>query len=202
MGQGNLFGVSEPTVERVEAPVVYLPKVESLMGYSVDQLAAELPLRCYTAHMYGKSFPVPRLECWIGPPGLHYAFGGRVLEPGSWTPLVTEIKARVEALSGAVYHSCFVNLYRSGDDTIAYHSDDEAWMGEPIASVSFGVARKFTLKHKRTTETRSFKLGQGDLLIMLPGCQAEWVHTVPREAYCQVGSRINLTFRPVKDGAR
>lgn len=37
--------------------------------------------------------------------------------------------------------------------------------------------------------------GTGSLLIMLPGCQEEWVHAVPKTAR-PVGDRINWTFRP------
>ncbi|CAG8885606.1 unnamed protein product [Penicillium egyptiacum] len=48
------------------------------------------------------------------------------------------------------YNFCLVNYYASGDDSIAYHSDDERFLGsEPnIASLSLGGERDFLMKHK------------------------------------------------------
>ncbi|KAG0159646.1 hypothetical protein PDIDSM_7169 [Penicillium digitatum] len=48
------------------------------------------------------------------------------------------------------YNFCLVNYYASGDDSIAFHSDDERFLGpDPnIASLSLGGERDFLMKHK------------------------------------------------------
>ena len=48
------------------------------------------------------------------------------------------------------YNFCLVNYYSSGDDSIAFHSDDERFLGpEPnIASLSLGGERDFLMKPK------------------------------------------------------
>ncbi|KAJ5960711.1 Oxoglutarate/iron-dependent dioxygenase [Penicillium vulpinum] len=48
------------------------------------------------------------------------------------------------------YNFCLVNYYANGDDSIAFHSDDERFLGpEPnIASLSLGGERDFLMKHK------------------------------------------------------
>ncbi|KAK4871115.1 hypothetical protein LT330_000352 [Penicillium expansum] len=48
------------------------------------------------------------------------------------------------------YNFCLVNYYASGDDSIAFHSDDERFLGpDPnIASLSLGSERDFLMKHK------------------------------------------------------
>ncbi|KAJ5384208.1 Oxoglutarate/iron-dependent dioxygenase [Penicillium concentricum] len=48
------------------------------------------------------------------------------------------------------YNFCLVNYYASGEDSIAFHSDDERFLGpEPnIASLSLGGERDFLMKHK------------------------------------------------------
>ncbi|KAJ5163873.1 uncharacterized protein N7500_005703 [Penicillium coprophilum] len=48
------------------------------------------------------------------------------------------------------YNFCLVNYYASGDDSIAFHSDDERFLGpDPnIASISLGGQRDFLMKHK------------------------------------------------------
>lgn len=60
------------------------------------------------------------------------------------------LRQRVEAATGATYNFCLVNYYASGDDSIAFHSDDERFLGvEPnIASLSLGGEREFQMKHK------------------------------------------------------
>lgn len=64
------------------------------------------------------------------------------------------LRQRVEAATGATYNCCLVNYYASGDDSIAFHSDDERFLGtEPnIASLSLGGEREFQMKHKPLVE--------------------------------------------------
>jgi alkylated DNA repair dioxygenase AlkB len=62
---------------------------------------------------------------------------------------VHEVKAAVEQLAGCTFNSCLLNHYRSGDDNISWHSDNEPLYGQQpvIASVSFGDTRDFVLRH-------------------------------------------------------
>jgi alkylated DNA repair dioxygenase AlkB len=62
---------------------------------------------------------------------------------------VHEVKAAVEQLAGCSFNSCLLNHYRSGDDNISWHSDNEPLYGQQpvIASVSFGDTRDFVLRH-------------------------------------------------------
>jgi alkylated DNA repair dioxygenase AlkB len=139
--------------------------------------------------------PVPRLESWHGT--RPYAFGGRVWEPQPWPTLLLSLLFAVEGATGAKYDSCFANLYRDGQDSIAWHSDDDDWIREPIASVTFGAARRFAMRHKATRVKQAWLLGDGDLFVMRPGTQAAWEHSVPKTDE-KVGQRLNLTFRGTK----
>ncbi|KAJ5773698.1 hypothetical protein N7457_008594 [Penicillium paradoxum] len=65
------------------------------------------------------------------------------------------LRKQVEAANAAAgtdtsYNFCLVNYYASGEDSIAFHSDDERFLGpEPnIASLSLGGERDFLMKHK------------------------------------------------------
>lgn len=62
---------------------------------------------------------------------------------------VLEVKAAVEQLAGCAFNSCLLNHYRSGDDHMSWHSDNEPLYGQQpvIASVSFGDTRDFVLRH-------------------------------------------------------
>lgn len=105
--------------------------------FSMEALVAELPLHQNKATLYGKTFDAPRLECWFG--DRNYQFGGRIETPAPWTPLAVKLREVVEKASGEAFDSCFVNYYRDGSDHIAWHSDDDDWIGPVIASVSFGA---------------------------------------------------------------
>ncbi|KAL2844557.1 hypothetical protein BJY01DRAFT_263852 [Aspergillus pseudoustus] len=115
---------------------------------------------------------------------------------------------------GSTYNFCLVNYYASGADSIAYHSDDERFLGaDPsIASISLGAERDFLMRRKPSddigtsasgasvskSQPLKFALAGGDMLVMRGGTQANWLHSVPKrkggEAPGGTG-RINITFR-------
>lgn len=99
-----------------------------------------------------------------------------------------------------LYNYCLLNHYRSGEDRMGYHADDEGSLDArvPIASVSLGVARHFDVRPRGGDGPRPraarLALGDGDLLLMLPPMQRHYEHAVPAEPRV-AGERINLTFR-------
>ena len=90
-----------------------------------------------------------------------------------------------------------MNYYKSGNDSVSWHSDDEEELGEfpIIGSLSFGGLRRFRLRNKQNKKlTHTFDLGNGSLLIMKGATQKLWEHEVPKTKK-KVSGRINLTFR-------
>ncbi|CAI7649594.1 unnamed protein product [Penicillium discolor] len=69
----------------------------------------------------------------------------RQVEAANATENPTNVDAKIPG-----YNFCLVNYYASGEDSIAFHSDDERFLGpEPnIASLSLGGERDFLMKHK------------------------------------------------------
>jgi alkylated DNA repair dioxygenase AlkB len=92
-----------------------------------------------------------------------------------------------------------LNRYRSGNDSISWHTDAEKELGinPVIASVNFGATRKFQLRHINTKEKLEIELTHGSLLIMQGELQHFWQHQVPKTSKV-VNERINLTFRVIK----
>jgi alkylated DNA repair dioxygenase AlkB len=167
-------------------------------------LARETPWRQERIAVYGREVLQPRLTAWYGDPGARYAYSGLALEPLPWTPLLADLKARVETASGARFDSLLLNLYRDGRDCVSWHSDAEPELGRNpvIASLSLGAARRFQLRSRPPLPParRELALRHGDLLLMRGATQHEWAHQVPRTAR-PVGPRINLTFRLVRRSA-
>ncbi|MEI6063784.1 MAG: alpha-ketoglutarate-dependent dioxygenase AlkB, partial [Pseudanabaena sp. ELA748] len=100
---------------------------------------------------------------------------------------------------GAKFNSVLLNLYRNGSDSMSWHSDDENELGEnpTIASLSFGDARSFRLKHKFQKDLKlNIQLTHGSLLIMAGKTQHYWQHQIPKTRTSSK-PRINLTFRKI-----
>lgn len=150
--------------------------------------------------MFGKRMKVPRLTAWYGDKGASYSYSGIKLEPLPWTPILVDIKARIEGRTSTQYNSVLLNFYRDGTDSMGWHSDDEPELGKnpSIASVSFGEVRKFHFRHKlKKIDTVKLELGHGSLLLMKGATQHHWQHQLPKSKRV-MGPRINLTFREVK----
>jgi len=137
----------------------------------------------------------PRLTASYGDEGLTYRYSGTVNVARAWTPTLREIKQKIEAVRGE-YNYCLLNRYRTGQDSIEMHADDEPEMGNVIGSLSLGATRSFRIRHNKTKETRSFQAGHGTLIIMAGTMQTFWKHEVPKTTE-NVGERINLTFRKI-----
>lgn len=124
-------------------------------------------------------------------------------------PQSLEVLRKVtEAATKERYNFCLVNYYASGADSVAYHSDDERFLGQnpAIASLSLGAKRDFMLKHKPDpksgkqppgAEVLKIPLGSGDLVLMRGRTQSHWLHAIPKRAGAakEDGGRINITFR-------
>ena len=150
-------------------------------------------------NMYGKKINFPRLTSWYGDSDKPYSFSGITLQPHPWNTEILEIKLKIEPIANVTFNSVLLNLYRSGNDSISWHTDAEPELGKNpvIASVNFGETRKFQLKHIKTGERREIELEHGSLLIMQGELQHFWQHQVPKTSKV-IGERINLTFRVIK----
>jgi alkylated DNA repair dioxygenase AlkB len=94
-----------------------------------------------------------------------------------------------------VFDSAGFNLYRDGQDSVAWHGDRiSKEIEEPIvALVSLGEPRKFLLRPRGGGKSRAFHLGGGDLLVTGGRTQRAWEHSVPKVA--QAGPRVSVAYR-------
>ena len=116
---------------------------------------------------------------------------GEPLQP----PILEEIRLVLSERYGREFDSVGFNLYRDGNDSVAWHGDRIAKeIEDPIvALVSLGEPRKFLLRPKGGGTSRTFLLGRGDLLVTGGKTQRTWDHSVPKVK--QAGPRISLAYR-------
>ena len=166
------------------------------------QLLAEQPWPDNSYEVFGRRFTLPRRQTWHADEGIVYSYSNNLLQTLPWTPALLSLRQLVEAATGAVFNAVLVNLYRNGEDSVGWHSDDETELGEEpvIASLSLGAARYFDYQETAGAgagepKQGSVLLAAGSLLLMLPPFQQRWQHSVPP---CdEPEGRINLTFRYV-----
>ena len=165
-----------------------------------SSLMVGTPWRNDKITVFGKTYDQPRLTAWYGEEGKSYSYSGIVMHPIPFTKLLSEIKAKVESKTGERFNSCLLNLYRDGQDSNGWHSDDEKELGKDpvIASLSLGQTRMFHLRHKKDkTLKHKIELKTGSLLLMRGTTQHFWQHQLPKTKR-KIDPRINLTFRSIQ----
>lgn len=87
------------------------------------------------------------------------------------------------------------NLYRDGDDSVAWHGDriGRRHADTVVAIVSLGSPRRFLLRPDGGGSSISYDLRSGDLIVLGGTCQKTWEHCVPKRAHA--GPRISVMFR-------
>jgi alkylated DNA repair dioxygenase AlkB len=136
---------------------------------------------------------------WYAEDAFEYTYSKRTRSALKFTNDLLFLKNLVEEKTAETYNSCLLNLYHSGEEGMAYHSDGEKDLKEngAIASLSFGAKRKFSFKHKITKERVDFNLEPGSLLVMKGETQKNWLHRLPPTKLVKT-PRINLTFRSIE----
>ncbi|VTS04062.1 alpha-ketoglutarate-dependent dioxygenase AlkB family protein [Tuwongella immobilis] len=148
---------------------------------------------------FGK--PIPRLTAWYGDAGVTYRYSGIQHNPEHWTQPLIQLRDAISENGSAdgldaSFNSVLLNRYRNGQDSVAFHADNEPELGQNpiIASLSLGAVRRFRLRHVSTRETMTMNLTSGSLLWMFGTLQHHWEHALPK-TNLSVGERVNLTFR-------
>ena len=192
--QGDLFAQGQPTVN-TSAAVEHLEldarswielAPRWLLGGDelLEQLAADLRWTRAERPMYGRMVEEPRLGAHLRP-------------RSAGVPAVLDhMTAALGDRYRCRFNSVWVNYYRGGQDSVAWHSDRIGIdpVNAVVAIVSLGGPRRFLLRGRASGgRSRSFTLASGDLLVMGGSCQQDWEHSIPKVA--SAPPRMSVTFR-------
>ena len=145
-----------------------------------DQVYGAAPWKAFERPMYDRVVDVPRLETRAWP----------------------ERPALLERMSRCLGHrysvglpSISANLYRDGDDSVAWHGDriGRVRADAIVAILSLGSTRTLLLRPEGGGESTAFAMHSGDLLVQGGTCQRSFQHCVPKRA--RAGPRISVMFR-------
>ncbi|RYM31446.1 alpha-ketoglutarate-dependent dioxygenase AlkB [Brumimicrobium glaciale] len=182
-GEVNYYG---PVINQEKAQV-YFEKLMENIEWENDK-----------AIIFGKTIITKRKVAWYGDKPFEYTYSKTTKSALPWTKELIELKEIIEKKSGETYNSCLLNLYHSGEEGMAWHSDGEKDLKKngAIASLSFGAERKFLFKHKASKQNVSVILEKGSLLVMKGTTQTNWLHRLPPTRKVKT-PRVNLTFRTI-----
>ncbi|NVK21051.1 MAG: alpha-ketoglutarate-dependent dioxygenase AlkB [Kangiellaceae bacterium] len=201
MLQINLLNTECDVIELADARLTYWPTLMQLNEANkfFHNLYESIHWQAETIRIAGIERLVPRLTAWYGDRGSSYVYSGIKHEPEVWNEPLLTIKAKIEQTIGVNFNSALCNLYRNGQDSVAWHADDEPELGESpvIASLSLGATRTFQLKHKTHKISHKIELTSGSLLVMQGAMQHHWLHQIPKQTSVNK-PRINITFRTIK----
>lgn len=167
-------------------------------AFYLNTLLETIEWRNDEAVIFGKLILTKRKVAWYGDQEFEYTYSNTTKKALPWTPALLKLKKVIEEKTGETFNSCLLNLYHSGEEGMAWHSDAEKDLKKngAIGSVSFGAERKFAFKHKETKETVSLILEHGSLLVMKDTTQTHWLHRLP-PTKATSKARVNLTFRTI-----
>ena len=160
-----------------------------------DALAATVPWRHGRRWMYDRMVDEPRLT---------HGYSGDEPLPH---PVLGEIRAALSQRYGHRFGGVFLNYYRDGHDSVAFHRDRELRELEEglVAIVTLGATRPFLFRprsggggagrgadqwRRRSIDVRP---GSGDLIVMRGRCHCDWEHGVPKVTVA--GPRISASTR-------
>lgn len=155
----------------------------------LDHLLTHVDWRAERRRMYDRVVDVPRLLRFYGED-----------EPLPH-PVLTQARDALGSHYAAELGEPFVTaglcLYRSGEDSVAWHGDrigrsrDEDTM---VAIVSLGSSRALALRPRDGGPSRRLALAHGDLVVMGGSCQRTWDHAIPKTSE-PVGPRVSIQYR-------
>lgn len=151
---------------------------ERLFELLVERLAWKASRR----RMYERTVDVPRLTATLD-------------ELDELPPILRAMAHAFADRYETRFPSVTAALYRDGSDSVAWHRDRDLRDADEglVVIVSLGQPRPFSIRPLGGGNSRTFRLGWGDLLVMGGSMQRTWEHAVPKVSHAE--PRMSLMFR-------
>src|SRR5690606_11487047 len=91
----------------------------------LDQLLKTIAWQNDVAILFGKKIITKRKVAWYGEKPFEYTYSNNTKYALPWTAELLELKSTIEQETGETFNSCLLNLYHSGEEGMAWHSDAE-----------------------------------------------------------------------------
>lgn len=163
-----------------------------------DRYFAELrtlPFYTPTLRIRGKEVKPKRLQLAYGDVNTNYSYSGTNVSANPWTPLMIELRDKVEKQMACTFNYVLLNCYVDGSNYISQHKDNESSLDAtfPITVISFGCKRKIEFKRPNVPST-FIDLEHGSLYSMGKHTNELFTHGIAPDPTIK-DMRISLTFR-------
>nr|WIL03823.1 alkylated DNA repair protein [Cedratvirus plubellavi] len=127
-----------------------------------------------------------------------YKYSGAFMASRPLTPFLADLLEQVNQSLQTNFNGILVNIYRSGEDYLSAHSDNEDALDKErrmVAGLAYGATRKFRIRNKETRKIiLDIEQEPGTLIVMEGDFQTEFLHEIPVQKRIKE-ERISLTFR-------
>jgi len=89
--------------------------------------------------VFGKTHPIPRLQCFIADEQINYTYSDTQLVGEPWPEVLDAMRKRLSQQLRIPFNALLVNLYRDGQDCMGWHSDDEKELGVCMVDIGGGT---------------------------------------------------------------
>jgi alkylated DNA repair dioxygenase AlkB len=153
-----------------------------------EELRATLPWEQRDRRMWEKTVTEPRLTAELA-------------DVARAPAALRAAAARLSTQYGVPYDYLWVNFYRDGRDSTAWHGDRISGRRDRsvVPVLTLGATRRFLIKPRIGGASHALWPDAGDLLVMGGACQRDWVHAVPK-APGAAGARISVNFQSSVQG--
>jgi alkylated DNA repair dioxygenase AlkB len=154
------------------------------------KLVQTVPWEAERRQMYERVVDVPRL--------LRFYDEHETLPDPVLADVRTRLSTHYRDELGENFTTVGMCYYRDGRDSVAWHGDTigrSKTEDTMVAILSFGEARRLSLRPRNGGSSLTFPLGHGDLIVMGGSCQRTWEHAILKTAR-PVGPRISVQYRP------
>lgn len=197
--QTSLLGHADPSIDHDFADLVrhqldddsWIDVVPDWLQGADEVFAALVAHAPWTQHervMWGNKVMEPRLTT-----------GWKTARVAEVVPVLLKARSALTRRYGFAFNSGWLNLYRDGHDSVAWHRD-RIPKSNPfpyVGILTLGAQRKFLVRPHGGGPSIEFRPGPGDLLVTGGLMQRQWEHCVPKTK--QSGPRISVTFRHIHD---
>jgi len=169
---------------------------KELIDKCIKDVIGELEENPSIGKMFGKECRQQRSVGFFSDVSKGYKYSKQISLSKKLSESMTELLSCVNEMYSAEYNGILVNKYKSGEDYISAHSDDEVSLdASGVVAISYGEVRTFRIREKITKKiVGNFPLTSYSITQMGGKFQSEYTHEIPKELK-KKGERISFTFR-------
>ena len=143
--------------------------------------------------MFGRECEMKRLQKVYGK---DYIFSGTIHKSDPIPEFFYDIIKYFNLKYKRNYNMLLINWYRTGEDNISMHSDNEPQIKKDseIVTISLGAERDFILQNIKSKKKYTYSMRDNEYITMGGKCQKEYKHGIPVRKGVK-NYRISITLR-------